>query len=137
MPACWTTDCHGRSLHNLHSASCILIDWSSDGTVEHSQPCRTFSRLLSLCQYGSFQASDDREACLQGVLSPQYELYKEHQNGVSYKIPDGTELDIYQKVRPSPTALVPLHCVPGRTTYLMCSCILLMQGIPTESLISM
>ena len=38
------------------------------------------------------------KSCLQGVLGAQYELYKEHQSGASYKIPDGTELDVYQKV---------------------------------------
>ena len=38
---------------------------------------------------------------LQGVLGAQYELYKEHQSGGSYKIPDGTELDVYQKVSSS------------------------------------
>ncbi|KAK9865923.1 hypothetical protein WJX84_001850 [Apatococcus fuscideae] len=66
----------------------------------------TVRYMISAIQYGG-RITDDFDQLLMdtyaekyfhpGVLGAQYELYKEHQTGASYKIPDGTELDVYQK----------------------------------------
>ena len=38
----------------------------------------------------------------QGVLAPEYELYREAKGGVVYKVPQGSEIELFRKVgRPS------------------------------------
>lgn len=36
---------------------------------------------------------------LQGALLPNYVLHKDIKEGVSYTVPQGTEIEIYRKVR--------------------------------------
>lgn len=64
----------------------------------HDSACCLALRLVQTSSLCCITETLIDSECLQGVLGAQYELYKEHQSGASYKIPDGTELDVYQKV---------------------------------------
>lgn len=44
---------------------------------------------------------------LQGVLAPEYELYRDARGGAAYAVPQGSEIEVFRKAR-----ALPLRCGP-------------------------